>query len=261
MPISISVPKLLLTCTVIFAVQLLFLSNGHASKFTHPLRAFVELSNVRLVASADSIKRKLRNSTYTWLEPSADEAGCVYIGKVSKLVHVVDSWHLVDLSQTFVGSSALVRGPCAMKIGTGSFTAEIGFRPKYEAKSGQKQLRIVGTSATGQIVHPGSVLRVSPGKDVEYRGYRFCLRNVTRASLNGTTLSVASFEIRFSEYPTTRKALSTLFYSAIGRTSKDLQEANSRNQPTPPFSVLLKDYHAVQDTLNYAEILVFRTYE
>jgi hypothetical protein len=256
----LSAPKLLIPLLFLVAAHMFSASEGHTSKFTHPQRAYVTLSDVKVIRSPAAAKKALpRKSQYQWGEPSVDGSNtCAFSGKVLTVKQVVDAWQLVDLSKTFVGAPALVTGPCSMKIDKGLLEAEISFSPKYDPK----RKGIFGTVASGKVVRSETLLRLGPDEDIDYNGYRFCLRNV-QAMVDGegsnSKPSVSSFEVRWFRQPATKDSkVSTLFFNVYGKPMASQPYRHGLFQESGPFSAFLQDFQTDGATLEHAEIQVFQ---
>lgn len=255
-----SAPKLF-CLFIVFAVQWSFSTEGHTSKFTHPERAYVMMSEVTIIRSPKELKRALsRKSQYQWLEPTIDgQITCGFQGKVTKLEGVVDSWQMVDLSKTLVGGLVLVTGPCGTTIDKGGIQAEINFSPKYDSKT----KRMKGTVARAKVVELEHLLRLSPAKDLDVNGYRFCLRN-TQSAVYGTNAKpkLSSFEVRWVKLPATKASkFQTLFFKVNGKVMASQSSKRELFQESGPFATFLQDFEADGSTVKFAEIRVFQKYD
>lgn len=255
-----SAPKLF-CLFIVFAVQWSFSTEGHTSKFTHPERAYVSVSEVTIIRTQRELKRALpRKSQYQWVEPTIDgQSTCGFLGKVTKLEGVVDSWQMVDLSKTLVGGLVLATGPCVTTIGKGGMQAEITFSPKYNSKT----KRMIGTVARAKVVELEHLLRLGPTKDLDVNGYRFCLRN-TQSAVYGTNAKpkLSSFEVRWVKLPATKASkFQTLFFKVNGKAMASQSSKRELFQESGPFATFLQDFEADGSTLKFAEIRVFQKYD
>lgn len=157
---------------------------GLSSKFTHPLRAFVTLSKVKAIRSADALKKHTpRKSAYEWVEPAIDgNTVCAYVGTVAKVTRVVDAWKLVDLKKRLRRKTVVVSGPCSLRIDKGSALAEVLFAPRYDNKSPM----IVATRATGNIIIAKKRLTLAVGKEATFKGYTLKLTTVGVAEMESS---------------------------------------------------------------------------
>ncbi|MBL4634385.1 MAG: hypothetical protein JKY56_10965 [Kofleriaceae bacterium] len=251
--------KAFFVVTVVFALQWSFSTEGHASKFTHPQRAYVTLSDVKVIRSPSALKKALsRKSNYQWAQPTIDgQITCAMQGKVTKINQVVDSWQMVDLGKTLVGTMALVSAPCIASLDEGTIQAEIAFSPKYRGK------RMFGTSASGHVLRSQHLLNLSPNQDVDVKGYRFCLRN-TQVAIYGnanTKPAVSSFEVRWIKLPATKATkAATLFFNVYGKSIAN-QASHGLSQESGPFAAFLLDFEADGATLKHVGIQVFQKYD